>query len=106
MHRLTQWLHRELLCLTVETVHPVNYLTQSIEQLIKTYDMTSAEFRSNIRALVPNHTDHFIHELINYARSPYDLIGYDRHVTYSPRFEPGTKTHNIIWEKVRFILTF
>ena len=29
---------------------------------------------------------HFLHEFLNYARSPYDLIGYDRSVEYTPRF--------------------
>lgn len=86
------WLHRELLCLGGDQpqTHPISYLVQRIENLIQTYDMTSFDFQSRIRALVPNHTDHFIHELINYARSPYDLIGYDRYVTYLPRFESDT----------------
>lgn len=56
--------------------------------------MTSLEFASRIRALVPNHTNHFIHELINYARSPYDLIGYDRFVSYLPRF--GADTTDVV----------
>lgn len=94
MHRLVPWLHRELVCLTSETNHPISLLVQRIETLIQTYDMTTFEFSSRIRVLVPNHTDHFIHELINYARSPYDLIGYDRFVTYSPRFEPDADVPN------------
>lgn len=92
LHRLMPWLHRELLCLGGDQpqTHTISYLVQRIETLIQTYDMTSFEFQSRIRPLVPNHTDHFIHELINYARSPYDLIGYDRFVTYLPRFESDT----------------
>lgn len=87
MHRLVPWLNRELLCLCVHNDEPISYMVQTIQNIIQTVDMTSPEFRNRIRPLVPNHTDHFIHELINYARSPYDLIGYDRYVTYSPRFE-------------------
>lgn len=90
MHRLMPWLHRELTCLNSDQPHPISYVMQRIETLIQTYDITSYEFQSRIRVLVANHTDHFIHELINYARSPYDLIGYDRFVTYSPRFETDT----------------
>lgn len=86
MHRLLTWLHRELVCLTS---HPqsISHTVQRIEELLQTYDMTSFDFQSRIRILVPNHTDHFIHELINYARSPYDIIGYDRFVRYLPRFD-------------------
>lgn len=49
--------------------------------------MTSREFRRRIRTFIPNHTDHFVHELINFARSPFDIIGYDRNVAYNPVFE-------------------
>lgn len=90
MHRLMPWLNRELLCLNTDQPQPISYVVQRIDTLIQTYDMTSHDFASRIRALVPNHTDHFIHELINYARSPYDLVGYDRFVTYTPRFESET----------------
>lgn len=85
MHRLVPWLNRELLCLCED--QPISYTVQRIGELIQTYDMTSFEFQSRIQNIVPNHTEHFIHELINYSRSPYDLIGYDRFVTYLPRFE-------------------
>lgn len=87
MHRLMPWLHRELLCLCADQPQPISHTVQRIDNLIQTYDMTSYEFQSRIRNLVPNHTEHFIHELTNYARSPYDIIGYDRFVTYLPRFE-------------------
>lgn len=90
MHRLTPWLHRELVCVCVESVHPISYMTQSVMQLLKTHDMTSDHFRSNIRTYISTNTDHFVHELMNYARSPFDMVGYDRHVTYSPRIPDGT----------------
>lgn len=83
------WLHREMLCLCgdQQQTQPISHSVQRIVSLIQTYDMTSFDFQSRARAVVPNHTEHFIHELINYARSPYDLIGYDRFVTYLPRFD-------------------
>lgn len=99
MHRLTPWLHRELVCVCVESVHPISFITQSIQQLLKTHDMISDEFKSNIRSLIPfsNNVDHFIHELTNFARSPFDMVGYDRYVTYLPRFPQGefNETHAI-----------
>lgn len=87
LHRLIPWLNRELVSLYPTTPHSIPYLLQSIENLLQTHDMTSREFRRRIRTFIPNHTDHFVHELINFARSPYDIIGYDRNVAYNPVFE-------------------
>lgn len=87
LHRLIPWLNRELVSLCPTTPHSIPYLLQSIENLLQTHDMTSREFRRRIRQFIPNYTDHFVHELINFARSPYDIIGYDRAVAYNPVFE-------------------
>lgn len=64
-------------------------MTHSIQEAMKTYDITSDACQSLIRTLVPTNTDHFLHELINYARAPFDMVGYDKHVVYSPRFLNG-----------------
>lgn len=48
--------------------------------------MTSRAFRQHIQPFFTRHTSHFIHELINFARSPFDIIGYDRNVQYRPHF--------------------
>lgn len=92
LHRLLPWLQRELTCLADNQAptQPITYSVQRIQTLIQTYDMTTYEFQCRVRVLVPNNTDHFIHELINFARSPYDTIGYDQNVRYLPRFESTT----------------
>lgn len=87
LHRLIPWLNRELVSLCPTTPHSIPYLLQNIENLLQTYDMTSREFRRRVRTFVPNYTEHFVHELINFARTPYDIIGYDRNVAYNPVFE-------------------
>lgn len=51
--------------------------------------MTSREFVRRVRPFVPTHTEHFVHELISFARSQFDIIGYDRYVSYHPIFEGG-----------------
>ncbi len=33
-------------------------------------------------------TEHFQHEFYNFARSPYDLVGFDRNAAYEARCEP------------------
>lgn len=86
IHRLIPWLNRELLCLCSGGSTSINVLLQTIETLIQTHDMTSREFRRRVRSIVPSHTNHFVHELVNFARSPFDMIGYDRNVIYSPIF--------------------
>lgn len=42
--------------------------------------------RRYFQGLLRERTMHFLHEFLNYARSPYDMIGYDRSVEYTPRF--------------------
>lgn len=48
--------------------------------------MTSRAFRQHIQPYFNRHTSHFLHELINFARSPFDIVGYDRNVQYRPHF--------------------
>lgn len=87
MHRLLAWLNRELLCLCTSSQYTVSDILRNIEDLIQLYDITSSSFRRRVRAFTPLHCDHFLHEFINFARSPYDVIGYDRNVMYTPRFQ-------------------
>lgn len=87
-HRLVGWLNREVVALCTNS-SSIQHIVQRIEYFIQEYDMSSQEFRSNIRQFIPSqNVDHFIHELINFARSPYDMVGYDRYVTYTNRLEP------------------
>lgn len=54
-------------------------------RILTQHDIISPGFRSRIRHLFGDNTDHFIHELFNFAQAPYDLIGYDNHVRYVGR---------------------
>lgn len=87
MHRLMPWLNRELISFVPTSPYPIGFLLRTIESLVQTFDMTSRTFRRRIHAYIPPQTDHFIHEFVNYARSPYDMVGYDRNVMYSPVFD-------------------
>lgn len=81
------WLNREIIWLLSNTEHYITMVLRTLEDLLLTYDMTSVSFRRRIQTYFHRYTSHFIHELINYARSPYDLMGYDRNVQYYPYFE-------------------
>jgi len=49
------------------------------------YDIRSSQFRNIVRPFINVHTDHFAHELLNFAQTNFDLFGYDQYVTYTPR---------------------
>jgi E3 ubiquitin-protein ligase Topors len=57
-----------------------------MQEILITNDITSEDFRQYMRRHCRNSTNHFIHEFLNYARSPYDMVGYDRNVRYTPYF--------------------
>lgn len=81
------WLNREIISLAMtSTQYTIGQLLRAIDNLIQQYDMTSRQFRRRVHDYVPENTEHFIHELVNFARSPYDMVGYDRNVMYQPVF--------------------
>ena len=52
--------------------------------LIVRYDITAPEFSEHLTEYIGENTPHFVHEFLNFARSPYDMIGYDHNVQYNP----------------------
>lgn len=44
--------------------------------------MDGQEFKEQLRGFLFDKTDHFVAELICFARSPYDIRGYDANVVY------------------------
>jgi E3 ubiquitin-protein ligase Topors len=95
IYRLHDFILRDLTAIrTVERTEgvirhglPVNdhNLTTLIMQSVSSYDIRDMYMISSLRPYIGNHSAHFVHELYNYAHSPYDLIGYDRNVRYSIR---------------------
>lgn len=56
-----------------------------ILQTISRYDIRDVYMVNLLRPYIGPHSPHFVHELYNFAHSPYDLVGYDRNVRYSIR---------------------
>ena len=81
-HRLVPWLNRELNVLLEGSDHQSAHVTQKILQLIERFEIRSPEFHEKLLPYLSNRTDHFQHEFYHYARSVYDLIGYDRTAIY------------------------
>ena len=45
-------------------------------------DLESEDFASHLEPFLHEKTAHFMHELLSFARSPYDMIAYDGRVSY------------------------
>lgn len=81
-HRLYPWLNRELKTLLNDNQPHISYVMNIILDLIPEHDINSSQFRSALQPYFTTNTDHFIHELYQFARSPFDMVGYDRHAQY------------------------
>jgi hypothetical protein len=46
-------------------------------------------------------TEHFQHEFYNFARSPYDLVGFDRNAAYEARCDPEPGPTFIVDGRIR-----
>ncbi|XP_055374192.1 E3 ubiquitin-protein ligase Topors-like [Condylostylus longicornis] len=89
VHRLMPWLNRELICLLRDTNYSTSTLLEMIPHLLTIFNINSPDFRRRVSPFLGQHTAHFIHEFLNFARSPYDMIGYDREVRYAGNSNEG-----------------
>ena len=62
----------------------VAYVLRIITEALSRYDIRSNEFRNLVRPYFGIHTEHFLHELVNFARTNFDMVGYDQSVIYLP----------------------
>lgn len=83
--RLMVFVNRELIFLLNNTDHQMSYVLDTIKDELTRSDILSAEFRDRMEPYFRRRTSHFIHELHNFARSPYDMFGYDLVVRYRRR---------------------
>jgi E3 ubiquitin-protein ligase Topors len=95
-HRLIPWLNRELVVLmqTNQTTH-IPQILEDMRDMLCRYDIQSRKVRKYFQRYLHLKTDHFVHEFYNFAISPYDIVGYDRHVDYNPRNQSTTTTVEI-----------
>ncbi|XP_076308862.1 E3 ubiquitin-protein ligase Topors-like isoform X2 [Tachypleus tridentatus] len=95
-HRLIPWLNRELLALLGDGGESqLAFLLELILALIMRYDIRSPEFFEHVHPFFRDHTNHFVHEFFNFARSPYDLVTFDCRAVYDitePRKEKDSES--------------
>ncbi|XP_017149437.2 LOW QUALITY PROTEIN: E3 ubiquitin-protein ligase Topors [Drosophila miranda] len=85
MHRLMPWIHRDIVCLLRNAAHSVSTVMQLMHDILPLTNILGPTFRRRLSPFLGERTSHFIHELFNFARSPFDMIGYDHVVQYSVR---------------------
>lgn len=82
-HRLIPWLTRDLRVLLNDEESHVNFVLQIILSLITKVELCSDEFCNHLRSFLFDKTEHFIHEFMSFARSPFDVNAYDERAQYS-----------------------
>ncbi|XP_069095817.1 E3 ubiquitin-protein ligase Topors isoform X2 [Pleurodeles waltl] len=99
LHRLVPWLKRELTVLFGAHGSLVNIVQHIIMSNVTRYDLESQAFAEDLRPFLLHRTDHFLHELISFARCPYNMEAYDQHSNYdcpAPSYEEGSHSDSTV----------
>ncbi|KAM4604218.1 uncharacterized protein ACJ7VT_018786 isoform 2-T2 [Polymixia lowei] len=82
LHRLVPWLKRELIVLYGAHGSLVNIVQHVIMSRITRYDMEDGAIQEELRPFLQGRTEHFLHEFISFAKSPFNMEAYDQHAVY------------------------
>ncbi|XP_035039034.1 topoisomerase I binding, arginine/serine-rich a [Hippoglossus stenolepis] len=82
LHRLIPWVKRELSVLYGSHGSLVNIVQHIIMSRITRFDMEDGAIQEELRPFIQGRTEHFLHEFINFAKSPFHLEAYDQHAVY------------------------
>ncbi|XP_022920760.1 E3 ubiquitin-protein ligase Topors-like [Onthophagus taurus] len=95
INRLAPWLNRELNALLSGNTQQIMTLIDTILQHLHRHHIIGFFFKNLLNPYLGPRTDHFIHEFYNFMRSPYDMVGYDRHSCYTSFPQPVLSDENI-----------
>ncbi|XP_017958396.1 E3 ubiquitin-protein ligase Topors, partial [Drosophila navojoa] len=85
-HRLLCFANRELSVLLCKAKGDLLVVFDVLQELLLEVNMRSEEFNMSLEYFLGSKTNHFVHELLNFARSPYDdMISYECNVNYQER---------------------
>lgn len=99
LHRLIPWLKRELTVLYGGHGSLVNIVQHIIMSQITRYDMDDGAIEEELRPFLQGRSEHFLHEFISFAKSPFDMQAYDRHAVYDcpgPSNEDSSTNSSVI----------
>lgn len=82
LHRLVPWLKRELTVLYGAHGSLVNIVQHIIMSRITRYDLEDGAIQEELRPFLQGRTEHFLHEFISFAKSPFNMEAYDQHAVY------------------------
>ncbi|KAM9857321.1 topoisomerase I binding, arginine/serine-rich a [Aulostomus maculatus] len=82
LHRLVPWLKRELVVLYGAHGSLVNIVQHIIMSRITSLDMEDGAIQEELRPFLQGRTEHFLHEFISFAKSPFNMEAYDQHAVY------------------------
>ncbi|KJE93508.1 hypothetical protein CAOG_04288 [Capsaspora owczarzaki ATCC 30864] len=82
VQRLVPWIARDLDVLLADA-STVTFVLNYILSLLEEVDLQSNAFVALVQSFLHEHSEHFVHELVQFARSTLDMAAYDRHVQYA-----------------------
>lgn len=100
LHRLIPWLKRELTVLYGGHGSLVNIVQHIVMSQITRYDMDDRAIEEELRPFLQGRAEHFLHEFVTFAKSPFDMQAYDRHAVYdcpgAPADEDSSPNSSVI----------
>ena len=97
-YRLIPWLNRELDVLFVGNNKALTlHVLELILRMLSKDHICSRGFREALQHFTGRHTEHFIHEFFEFARSPFDMCDFDANAIYKPH---NNMPHDVIMSTV------
>ncbi|TRY65420.1 hypothetical protein DNTS_004215, partial [Danionella cerebrum] len=99
LHRLVPWLRRELTVLYGAHGSLVNIVQHIIMTLVTRYNLDDQAVEHELRPFLLSHTEHFLYEFRNFARSPFNMEAYDQRAVYDlphPTGESSSSENSVI----------
>ncbi|XP_059407777.1 E3 ubiquitin-protein ligase Topors-like [Carassius carassius] len=82
LHRLVPWVRRELTVLYGSHGSLANIVQHIIMTLITRHNLDEQPVLHELRPFLLTHTEHFLHEFLSFARSPFNMEAYDQRAVY------------------------
>ncbi|XP_043856597.1 E3 ubiquitin-protein ligase Topors-like [Dromiciops gliroides] len=82
LQRLILWLKRELIAIYGDFGYTAKNILTIILQNMTEHDLDSQTFSELLRPYLLQYTEHFLHEFISFARSPFSMKMYDQRAIY------------------------
>lgn len=99
LHRLIPWLKRELIVLYGAHGSLVNIVQHIIMSRITRLDMDDGAIQEELRPFLQGRTEHFLHEFISFAKSPFNMESYDQQAVYdypAPSSNENSSSHSSV----------